>query len=256
MSPGPRCILLRLANGQSGPSNCGRAWRKGRNAKRQYNQMTMPRRAIIVLAITSAVGLAGCGSQSSTLPPEGGSLGAKPGAGAGGTNAPALNGSSQTNINSYDGAGFATAAYPPTTIAGYLNGLPLAPATIKVEESSDGPVLASPQGKTLYMRLGDTPTHSGCYGTCLLAFPPMLTNGAPQASGGILAGYLGVLTSQNAGEQISYAGHPLYTYSGDSTPGQIAAEGAGGIWFAVTPGGTPLRAPKKTAARGAASSAG
>ncbi|MDA8373412.1 MAG: hypothetical protein M0Z91_04030 [Actinomycetota bacterium] len=209
--------------------------------------MTMPRRVIIALAMASAVGLAGCGTHSSTLPPEGGSLGAKPGVGAGGTNAPALNGSSQTNVNAYDGAGFAAPSFPPTTIAGYRNGLPTAPATIKVEESPDGPVLASPQGKTLYMRLGDTPTHSGCFATCLLAFPPMLTNGAPQASGGILAGYLGVLTSADSGEQISYAGHPLYTYSGDKIPGQISAEGAGGIWFAVTPGGTPLRPPAKSA---------
>ncbi len=193
-----------------------------------------------------SVGLAGCQSGAHGAvgpPPEGGSLGAKATLGAGGTNAPNLSGTVQVSPNSYDGAGFKTPTFPTTTVPNSINGLPNGPTTLQVEETPYGPVLASPQGKTLYMRLGDTPTHAGCTLACSAAFPPELTNGAPQAKGGILAAYLGVLTTANKSEQIAYSGHPLYTYSGDTKPGDINAQGAGGIWFAMTPAGGPLRTP-------------
>ncbi|CAG4934134.1 unnamed protein product, partial [Acidithrix sp. C25] len=189
---------------------------------------------------------------SKGLPPEGGSLGATSASktatlGAGGTNAPSLNGASTAKPRTYSGAGFQTPVFSPTTVPNSINGLPKGPTTIMVEKTNYGMVLAAPDGHTLYMRLGDTPTYPGCKATCSLAFPPVLTNGAPQASGGILAGYLGVLTSPTKGEQIAYAGHPLYTYSGDTAPGQLNAQGAGGIWFAITPTGGPLKAPAVTA---------
>lgn len=202
-------------------------------------------KTILVISLTGALGLTGCQLRHSSggPPPEGGSLGIKSSLGAGGTNAPSLTGNNNANPNTYNGAGFQSQTFESTTIPDSKHGLPIGPTTIQVEQTPYGPVLAAPNGKTLYMRLGDSPTHSGCVAACLLAFPPELTNGAPQAGGGILAAYLGVLTAPIKGEQIAYSGHPLYTYSGDTRPGQIGAQGAGGIWFAVTPVGGPLRTP-------------
>ena len=203
-------------------------------------------RLSLSVVLISSIGLAGCRLQANSAigpPPEGGSLGAKSGVGAGGTNAPSLGGGSKINTSANDGAGFQTQNFTATTVPNSINGLPIGPTTIQIEQTVDGPVLASPQGRTLYLRLGDSPTHAGCVSACSLAFPPELTNGAPQADGGILAAYLGVLTASTKGEQIAYAGHPLYTYSGDTGPSQLGAEGAGGIWFAETPTGSPLRVP-------------
>jgi predicted lipoprotein with Yx(FWY)xxD motif len=191
---------------------------------------------LIAIALTAAA----C-SHTKALAPEGGSLGLSPSSGAGGTNAPSLNGSSTSNASKYNGAGYQTPVFTSTTVPNSYNDVPLGPTTIKVENTKYGQVLASPSGHTLYMRIGDSPTYAGCKSTCAIAFPPILTNGAPQASGGILAAYLGVLTAPTRGEQIAYAGHPLYTYSGDTAPGMVSAENAGGIWFAVTPTGAPLR---------------
>ncbi len=205
-------------------------------------------KTIVFISFASAISLSACQLRTSGVgpPPEGGSLGVKASLGAGGTNAPSLSGKKVANPNSNNGAGFQTQTFVSTTIPNSKAGLPIGPTTLMVEQTPYGPVLASPEGKTLYMRLGDTPTHSGCSGTCLLAFPPELTNGAPQAGGGILAAYLGVLTAPQKGEQIAYSGHPLYTYSGDTGPGQINAQGKGGIWYAVTPVGGPLRTPSSS----------
>lgn len=202
-------------------------------------------KTVLLISLFSSLGLSACQLRSSGVgpPPEGGSLGVKASLGAGGTNAPSLSGAKPLTPNSDNGAGFQTQTFESTTIPDSKAGLPIGPTTIIVEQTPYGPVLAAPDGKTLYMRLGDAPQHAGCISTCMLAFPPELTNGAPQAGGGILAAYLGVLTAPVKGEQIAYSGHPLYTYSGDTIAGEINAQGDGGIWFAVTPVGGPLRTP-------------
>lgn len=221
-------------------------WRCSVRRYWQYNQRVNLNRLYVSFALVTSLGLAGCQVRANSPigpPPEGGSLGAKSTVGAGGTNAPTLGSSTKISTGAYDGAGYQTPSFPATTIPNSIGGLPAGPTTLQLEYTQYGPVLASPQGKTLYMRLGDTPTHAGCISLCTRAFPPELTNGAPQAKGGILAAYLGVLTSAIVGEQVAYAGHPLYTYSGDTKPGEIGAQDAGGIWFAVTPEGGPLRTP-------------
>jgi predicted lipoprotein with Yx(FWY)xxD motif len=143
----------------------------------------------------------------------------------------------------YDGAGFPIPKYPPVNYPGYRNGDPTGPATIAWRNSPYGPILTTSSGYTLYVRLGDGFRHSGCYGLCLRAFPPELTNGAPQATAGILAADLGVLTANNGWEQVSYGGHPLYRYRGDVKPGEISAQGKGKIWYVIGINGLPITKP-------------
>jgi len=59
-------------------------------------------------------------------------------------------------------------------------------------------------------------------------------SGAP-TSATSLPGKLTVVADAN-GNQVEYNGHPLYTYSGDTGPGQTTGEGVGGVWHVVTPG--------------------
>jgi predicted lipoprotein with Yx(FWY)xxD motif len=152
----------------------------------------------------------------------------------------------------YDGAGFPIPNYGPVKYPNYVNGDPKYPATIGIHNSPYGQILTTGAGYTLYVRLGDQFRASKCFKICLNAFPPELTNGAPQAGPGILAADLGVLTANNSWEQVSYGGRPLYRYRLDAKPGEINAEGKGGIWYVVGVDGLPIMKPlaKKSAAKG------
>lgn len=193
--------------------------------------------------VSMALLLTGC-HFGTGAPAEGGTLGATSSgssSGLSGTNEPALNPNAHgINPNAYDGAGYPIRAETTTTLPDTANGIPRGPTLLTVHKTPYGTVLATTQGMTLYMRVGDSRVHSGCYNMCATVWYPWLTNGAPQATGGILSGFLGVLTSPSQHEQVAYNGHPLYSYSGDRSPGQINGEGLGGIWFAMTPSGNPL----------------
>jgi predicted lipoprotein with Yx(FWY)xxD motif len=94
-------------------------------------------------------------------------------------------------------------------------------------------ILTNRQGRTLYYRTTDTASASTCTGGCASTWPPVLTAGAPVAATA-LPGTLSSLSDAN-GTQVTYNGHLLYTYSGDSKPGDTNGEGIGGVWFVATP---------------------
>jgi len=107
-----------------------------------------------------------------------------------------------------------------------------ATATVKGQSKM---VLTDVQGKTLYYFTADSATQSACSGSCAQMWPPLLSTG----SGGLtsstsLAGKLSVQMDAN-GNQVEYNGHPLYTFSGDTAPGQTNGEGLFGMWFVATP---------------------
>ncbi len=96
-------------------------------------------------------------------------------------------------------------------------------------------VLTNAQGMTLYYRTSDTPT-SVCSGGCASAWPLVLSTSMPSVST-TLPGTFSLMNDAN-GSQVAYNGHPLYTYSGDSAPGQANGQGFGNIWF-VAPTNLP-----------------
>jgi predicted lipoprotein with Yx(FWY)xxD motif len=55
--------------------------------------------------------------------------------------------------------------------------------------------------------------------------------------------HLTTLHRHDGRQQIAYYGHPLYTMSADTRPGQLEGEGFGGAWFAVSPTGKAVVAP-------------
>lgn len=106
-------------------------------------------------------------------------------------------------------------------------------ATVAVNGKSET-ILTNAAGMTLYYRTSDKPPTTVCSGGCASAWPPLLVTGSSvSSSGASLPGKLSVQTDAN-GNQAEYNGHPLYTYSGDSAPGQTSGEGVAGIWFVVT----------------------
>jgi predicted lipoprotein with Yx(FWY)xxD motif len=105
-----------------------------------------------------------------------------------------------------------------------------------------GEVLVNSEGRTLYAFSGDSETPT-CGGACAKAWPPLLAeNGEPQPSNGTAAARLGTVERTDGSKQVTYSGHPLYSYSGDKTPGEANGNGEsafGGTWSALKANGEP-----------------
>jgi len=120
---------------------------------------------------------------------------------------------------------------------------------IKTAKIGGATLLTNSKGFTLYWFALDTSTKSNCNGTCVTFWPPV-KGPATLASG--VTGTLSTITRQDGSKQASYNGHPLYTYSGDSSPGQATGNGItlnGGIWHEATAMGSaqaPAPSPSKS----------
>ena len=105
-------------------------------------------------------------------------------------------------------------------------------ATLMKVKTRIGPVLANSKGFTLYWYAKDTSMTSACTGGCATAWPPLI--GTPKAAMGVrLTGKLAAITRAGGLTQATYKGHPLYTYAGDTAPGQVKGNGLGGVWHAL-----------------------
>jgi predicted lipoprotein with Yx(FWY)xxD motif len=126
------------------------------------------------------------------------------------------------------GASVAAAAGPATTTSG---------GALKTVRIGAVTVLADAKGLTLYWFAPDTAARSACYGSCAAYWPPVK---GPATAGPGVTGKLSVITRSDGSVQAAYDGHPLYTYIGDSAPGQANGNGLnlnGGLWHEVTPSG-------------------
>ncbi len=119
----------------------------------------------------------------------------------------------------------------------------VAAATISVRRTSLGHVIVDSKGRTLYLFEKDTSRRSACSGQCAQFWPPLLTHGAPAARAGVKQSLLGRIKRANGSQQVTYAGHPLYLYVGDSKPGQTNGEGSqefGAGWDVLSPSGKKI----------------
>jgi predicted lipoprotein with Yx(FWY)xxD motif len=108
-----------------------------------------------------------------------------------------------------------------------------AAVTLKTAEIGGVTVLTNADGLTLYWFAPDTPATSRCTGSCAAYWPPVA--GSPIAGPGV-TGRLGTIKRPGGGLQVTYDGHPLYTYIGDSGPGQARGNNLnlnGGLWYEV-----------------------
>lgn len=102
-------------------------------------------------------------------------------------------------------------------------------------------VLSNAQGYTLYWFEPDTATVSRCTGSCAVRWPPVA---GPVAAKSGLTGELGTITRPDGSIQATYDGHPLYTASLDTAPGQAKGDNldaSGGIWHEVVVSGSPAQ---------------
>jgi predicted lipoprotein with Yx(FWY)xxD motif len=118
-----------------------------------------------------------------------------------------------------------------------------AAGALKMTTINGTAVVTDASGKTLYWFVPDTSTTSKCTGSCATYWPPVV---GPVTAGSGVIGRLGVITRSDGTMQATYDGHPLYTYAGDSGPGQAKGNGinaSGGVWWEMTvSGATPAAA--------------
>ena len=176
--------------------------------------------------VAVALLLAACGSSSSSST----------------TSSPAANPSSSANASS------------SSTSSGAVNGV-----AIKLAKGSEGTYLAGPSGRALYLWVADTGDRSSCSGECAKAWPPLLTKAAPSAASGVNSGDLGTITRSDGAKQVTYKGHPLYYFVGDSSPGKTSGQGNDGFgakWWLVAPSGSAITTSGTSTTASSGSSSG
>ncbi len=112
-------------------------------------------------------------------------------------------------------------------------------STVSLRQTKDGKVLVGSNGHSLYTFTSDTKNHSNCGPACRKEWPPVTATGKPHAGAGVSAKHLAVIK----GHQVTYYGHPLYTYFKDTKAGQVKGEGLfkfDGYWYLTSAKGGKL----------------
>lgn len=127
------------------------------------------------------------------------------------------------------------------TYGGGGGGASAEPDGLKVTtgESQFGTILFDEADRAIYLFDKEDSATSECYDECAAAWPPVLSEGEPQASGGADAKLLGTTERDDGTTQVTYDGHPLYYYV-DDPPGEVLCHNVdefGGLWLVVEPDG-------------------
>jgi len=124
---------------------------------------------------------------------------------------------------------------------------------LKTAKVMGATVLTNSKGFTLYWFVPDTSTTSKCNASCAAIWPPVK---GPATAGSGVTGKLATIKRSDGTVQATYNGHPLYTYTADTGPGQDHGNGinsSGGIWHEMTVSGVAAPAPSPS---GSSSSSG
>jgi predicted lipoprotein with Yx(FWY)xxD motif len=184
--------------------------------------------AIGALALVALLAIAGCGG--------GGSSSSSASSSGGGESETASNtGGGATGGSKEEGSETGAKSTEPAPEGGGEA------AVVKVTNTPDlGKVIVNSEGMTMYDFHKDKGTTSSCYGSCAGAWPPLLTEGKPKATGGAEASLLGTTKRKDGTVQVTYNGHPLYGFEGDQKPGETNGndvDGFGAQWYALEPNG-------------------
>ena len=121
--------------------------------------------------------------------------------------------------------------------------------TVKTTTIGGATVLTNAKGFTIYWFAPDTSTTSKCNGQCATFWPPV--KGPVTGSG--IAGTFSTITRADGTKQATWNGHPLYTYVGDTKPGQNTGNGknlSGGVWHEVVVSGSPAPSSSSSSSGG------
>ena len=114
-------------------------------------------------------------------------------------------------------------------------------AMLALRHTTLGTIVTTGQGVTVYAFEADRGSTSACTGACAAAWPPVTAGGARiTVAGGAVGALAGQTTRPGGARQLTYAGHPLYTYAGDAGPGATNGQGSrafGARWDVLTAAG-------------------
>ncbi len=128
---------------------------------------------------------------------------------------------------------------------------------VALTKGSAGVYLTGASGRALYLWVADSGGKSSCSGACAQAWPPLLTKSTPIASHGVKSGDLGTITRSDGTKQVTYNGHPLYYFAGDTGAASTTGQGSdsfGAKWWLVAPTGAAITSGVATGSSGASSS--
>ena len=106
---------------------------------------------------------------------------------------------------------------------------------IVLADSEFGQMLFNADRQAIYIFENDPKGESVCYDECAEAWPPVYTDGKPQARDGVRASLLGTIKRRDGKVQATYAGKPLYYYVNEG-PGEVRCHNVdlnGGLWWVV-----------------------
>ena len=184
------------------------AW--SRSDRSEKADVPSARRALTALALVTCLVVAGCGAE-------------EPGTAAA-TETP-------------------TSSASPTTSEPAPSSTPPAATDMVVTtgDSEFGVMLFDDRGQAIYLFDRESTSTPDCYDQCAAAWPPVVTDGSPQAGGAADPALLGTTQRTDGSVQVTHAGHPLYFYANEG-PGEVLCHNVflhGGLWFVVTPEGGP-----------------
>jgi predicted lipoprotein with Yx(FWY)xxD motif len=116
-------------------------------------------------------------------------------------------------------------------------------ATVTVASSKLGKILTDGKGRTLYLFAADKTSKSTCDGACASLWPPLTVTGAPNPGPGVPSSLLGTTKRSDGTTEVTYAGHPLYYYAGDSAAGDTTGQNLtqfGAKWYVLSANGTEI----------------
>jgi predicted lipoprotein with Yx(FWY)xxD motif len=117
-------------------------------------------------------------------------------------------------------------------------------AVVGTKTTSLGTFLVDAKGRALYLWDADHGRMSACSGACAQAWPPLTATMTPKASGQVKSSLLGTTRRSDGSREVTYAGHPLYSFAGDSAPKQTNGQGSdsfGSPWWVVSPAGQAIQ---------------
>ena len=124
---------------------------------------------------------------------------------------------------------------------------------VALRKTGLGSVLVDGHGHTLYAFAKDKHDKSACYGACAAYWPALVSSAKARPGKGVRGSLLGLTKRADGKRQVTYAGHPLYRFSGDTKPGDTTGEGLtdfGGAWDVVGANGRPITAPSTGSSTG------
>jgi predicted lipoprotein with Yx(FWY)xxD motif len=189
--------------------------------------MRRPGLSLLAPVVVAAALLAACGDDDST------SSGGAPPSTAAATTA----GAATTTGGDSSGGYGAPSGGATTSAAGAAAGT----GTVALADLGGKKVLVNSEGFAVYLFTKDTGTTSTCTGGCAQAWPAVVAEGTPTAGEGVDADDLGTTKRDDGTMQVTFYGHPLYTFASDTAAGQTNGQGSGGVWFLVDAEGQAVK---------------